>query len=91
MFWDGAAVVYVVFVNVINRKTHQELKEIISDLIESDDTVLEYARGTGLLSAAIAPRRRHLTATDFSEKPPRTRTLGAGGDLCDLRVVKGEQ
>ena len=68
MFWDNVAGVYDVFVNVINRKTHQKLKEIVSDLIEPDDTVLECACGTGLLSAVIAEKCRQLTATDFSEK-----------------------
>ena len=68
MFWDQVAGVYDIFVNVVNRKTHQRLKEIVSALIESEDTVLECACGTGLLSAVIAPRCRRLTATDFSEK-----------------------
>ena len=68
MFWDRVAGVYDVFVNVINRKTHQKLKEIVSALIEPEDAVLECACGTGLLSAVIAPRCRRLTATDFSEK-----------------------
>ena len=68
MFWDNVAGVYDVFVNVINRKTHQKLKRIVSALIEPDDTVLECACGTGLLSAIIAPKCRQLTATDFSEK-----------------------
>ena len=68
MFWDRVAGVYDVFVNVINRRTHQELKEIVSALIESDDTVLECACGTGFLSAVIAPKCRQLTATDFSAK-----------------------
>ena len=68
MFWDNVAGVYDVFVNVINRKTHQKLKRIVSALIEPDDTVLECACGTGLLSAVIAPKCRQLTATDFSEK-----------------------
>ena len=68
MFWDNVAGVYDVFVNVINRKTHQKLKEIVSDLIKPDDTVLECACGTGLLSAVIAEKCRQLTATDFSEK-----------------------
>ena len=68
MFWDKVAGVYDVFVNVINRKTHQRLKEIVSDLIGPEDTVLECACGTGLLSAVIAPKCRRLTATDFSEK-----------------------
>ncbi len=68
MFWDNVAGVYDVFVNVINRKTHQKLKEIVSGLIEPDDTVLECACGTGLLSAVIAEKCRQLTATDFSAK-----------------------
>ena len=68
MFWDHVAGIYDVFVNVINRKTHQKLKEIVSELIEPDDTVLECACGTGLLSAVIAEKCRRLTATDFSEK-----------------------
>ena len=68
MFWDKVAGVYDIFVNVINRKTHQKLKKIVSSLIEPDDTVLECACGTGLLSAAIAQKCRQLTATDFSEK-----------------------
>jgi len=68
MFWDRVAGVYDVFVNVINRKTHQKLKVIVSSLIKPDDTVLECACGTGLLSAVIAPKCRQLTATDFSGK-----------------------
>ena len=67
MFWDQVAGVYDIFVNVINRKTHKILKEIVSDLIEPDDVVLECACGTGLLSAVIAQKCRRLTATDFSE------------------------
>ena len=68
MFWDRVAGVYDVFVNIINRKTHEKLKEIVSDLIGPEDLVLECACGTGLLSAVIAPRCRRLTATDFSEQ-----------------------
>ena len=68
MFWDNVAGVYDIFVNIINRKTHRRLKEIVSDLVEPDDTVLECACETGLLSAVIAEKCRQLTATDFSEK-----------------------
>ena len=68
MFWDQVAGVYDIFVNVINRKTHKNLKAIVSDLIEPDDVVLECACGTGLLSAVIAKKCRRLTATDFSGK-----------------------
>jgi ubiquinone/menaquinone biosynthesis C-methylase UbiE len=68
MFWDNVAGVYGIFVNIINRKTHQRLKEIVSDLIGPDETVLGCVCGTGLLSAVIAEKCRQLTATDFSEK-----------------------
>ena len=68
MFWDNVAGVFDVFVNVINRRTHQKLKAIVSDLIEPADNVQECACGTGLLSAVIASKCRRLTATDFSDK-----------------------
>ena len=68
MFWDRVAGVYDLFVNVINRKTHQKLKRIIAGMIDPEDEVLECACGTGLLSTVIAERCRNLTATDFSEK-----------------------
>ena len=66
MFWDKAAGIYDIFVNVINRKTHRKLKAIVPALIEPEDVVLECACGTGLLTAVIAPVYRKLTATDFS-------------------------
>lgn len=68
MFWDQVSGVYDIFVNVINRKTHKKLKEIMPALIEPEDEVLECACGTGLLSAVIASKCRKLTATDFSKK-----------------------
>ena len=68
MFWDKAAGIYDIFVNVINRKTHRKLKAIVPALIEPEDVVLECACGTGLLTAVIAPVYRKLTATDFSLK-----------------------
>ena len=68
MFWDNVAGVYDLFVNVVNRKTHEKLREIIAGLIEPEDAVLECACGTGLLSAVIASKCGALTATDFSEK-----------------------
>ncbi len=68
MFWDTVAGVYDVFVNVINRKTHQKLRQITAELISSEDEVLECACGTGLLTSVIAAKCKRLTATDFSRK-----------------------
>ena len=68
MFWDSVAGVYDIFVNVINRKTHRALREIVSDLIKPGDRVLECACGTGLLTEVIAPKCTRVTATDFAPK-----------------------
>ena len=68
VFWDRIAVVYDLFVHVINRKTHRALRQIVSGLIQPGDTVLECACGTGLLSMVIAPKCKALTATDFAPK-----------------------
>ena len=66
MFWDRVAGVYDIFVNVVNAKTHKELRNVIATQINHDDVVLECACGTGFLSAVIAPRCKSLVASDFS-------------------------
>ena len=66
MFWDRVAGVYDIFANIINGKTHKELKRFVADQIDTGDEVLECACGTGLLTTIIAPHCRSLIATDFS-------------------------
>ena len=66
MFWDRVAGVYDLFVNVVNRKTHKELRHIVADLIRPEDHVLECACGTGLLTKVIAGKCKAVTATDFA-------------------------
>ena len=68
MFWDRVAGVYDIFVNIINRKTHDSLRKIVSERIGPDDKVLECACGTGLLTSVIAQKCREITATDFSRR-----------------------
>ncbi|HHU01620.1 MAG TPA: class I SAM-dependent methyltransferase [Christensenellaceae bacterium] len=67
VFWDRVAVVYDVFVNVINAKTHKTLCKEIEPLFSPTDTVLECACGTGMLTRVIAPKCREIIATDFSK------------------------
>ena len=66
MFWDQVAGVYDIFVRFINKETHAKLRKIIADLIGHEDTVLECACGTGMLSEVIASKCKKLTATDSS-------------------------
>lgn len=67
MFWDKVAWAYDLFADGINRKANKKLCEQVGQLIAPEDTVLECACGTGLLSGVIAKRCRRLIATDFSE------------------------
>ncbi len=67
-FWDRVAGIYDIFVNVINAKTHRQLCEEITRLIQPTDIVLECACGTGMLTKVIAPHCTKLIATDFSTK-----------------------
>ena len=67
MFWDKIAGVYDLFGNVYNGKVNRKLCTLISESIYQSDVVLECACGTGMISEAIAPVCKSLTATDFSE------------------------
>ena len=68
MFWDRVAFVYDIFANIINKKVHKKLKEIVADEITKDDDVLECACGTGMLTKVVAPKSKSIIATDFSSK-----------------------
>lgn len=68
MFWDKVAWAYDIFAVGLNKKTNRALCAEAAQLIRPEDTVLECACGTGLLTKAIAPRCKCLIATDFSEK-----------------------
>ena len=67
MFWDKVAWVYDLFANHINRRANEALCAAVAEEIRPEDTVLECACGTGLLSGVIAERCRYLMATDLSE------------------------
>lgn len=67
MFWDKVAKVYDLFENVYNRKCYVGLGKQVATYMQPTDEVLECACGTGMISAAMAPRCKNLVATDFAE------------------------
>ena len=89
MFRDSVAGIYDIFANVINRSANRSLCEAVGKMIQSDDTVLECACGTGLLSGIIAGRCKQLVATDFSEKMLR-RAEKKYGRLGNVRFERAD-
>ena len=68
MYWDRVAGFYDLFESVANKRVYEETGQRVAKEIDAGDTVLECACGTGAISMYIAPKCRHLTATDFSGK-----------------------
>lgn len=67
MFWDKAAGFYDLFEYAYNGKVNRALGKRVATYITANDTVLECACGTGMISKEIAPKCKKLIATDFSE------------------------
>ncbi len=67
MFWDRVAGVYDLFAYFYNKKVNEELCRKTASLIEKDDSVLDCACGTGMITKIIAPNCKEVTATDISE------------------------
>lgn len=68
MYWDKVAKLYDIFEGISNWKVYEGTGKRVAEVIGTGDKVLECACGTGAISKYIAPKCRHLTATDFSEK-----------------------
>ena len=68
MFWDKVAFAYDFFENTYNGKVYANTGKTVAEQIDGNDDVLECACGTGAISVYVAPKCKHLTATDFSPK-----------------------
>jgi ubiquinone/menaquinone biosynthesis C-methylase UbiE len=67
LFWERKAAQYDrVAMGLFGRPLPRAM-ELVADGVTRADVVLEVAAGTGLMSAVIAPRVRHLVATDYAE------------------------
>ena len=67
MFWDKIASMYDFFENTYNRKVYTGTGKKVAELIDTSDSVLECACGTGAITVSLASKCKELTATDFSD------------------------
>lgn len=67
MFWDKAARFYDFFETVYNRKVYREFPAKVAEMTNAQDTVLECACGTGIITTCVAQRCKSIIATDYSE------------------------
>jgi ubiquinone/menaquinone biosynthesis C-methylase UbiE len=80
-FWERKAPQYDRVAKGLFGRPVPRVLELTAQGVSGADAVLEVAAGTGLITAAIAPRVRHLIATDYAEPMLallRTRITDAG-------------
>lgn len=66
MFWDNVSDVYDVFEDVYNGEVNKKVSMNVASYLDENDTVLELACGTGMITRCAAPACKKLVATDFS-------------------------
>jgi phosphatidylethanolamine/phosphatidyl-N-methylethanolamine N-methyltransferase len=66
-FWERKAPQYDRVARGLFGRPLPRILELTADGVSGAETVLEVAAGTGLMTAAVAPRVRHLVATDYAE------------------------
>jgi ubiquinone/menaquinone biosynthesis C-methylase UbiE len=66
-FWDRTAPKYDRVVTGVFGRPLSRARELTANAAAGAGTVLEVAAGTGLMTAAIAPRVRQVIATDYSD------------------------
>lgn len=67
MFWDKVSGIYDIY-QLLNRKANNKAAAICASYLSENDTVLECACGTGIMTRFLAPKCKKLIATDFSKK-----------------------
>ncbi len=66
MFWDNVSDVYDVFEDVYNGEVNKKVSMNVASYLDENDTVLELACGTGMITRCAAPACKKLVATDLS-------------------------
>jgi len=99
-FWERKAPHYDRVVTGVFGRPLPRVLELTAEGVSGAESVLEVAAGTGLMTAAIAPRVRRVVATDYADamlEHLRTRVAAAGfsnvectpGDLYALNYPCG--
>lgn len=90
-FWERKAPHYDrVAMGLFGRPLPRVL-ELTAEGVLGSEVVLEVAAGTGLITAAIAPRVRRLVATDYAEAMlERLRTRMADAGLSNVECAHGD-
>jgi ubiquinone/menaquinone biosynthesis C-methylase UbiE len=65
-FWERKAPQYDRVAMGLFGRPMPRVLDLLADGVAGADTVLEVAAGTGLMTAVIAPRVRHVVATDYA-------------------------
>ena len=86
--WGQAAHAYdAEYRNVVGEAFENEIRSWLARQFTGADEVLELGCGTGIFSAMIAERVKHLTATDFSPEMLEQATQRLGGyDNVEIRT-----
>ncbi len=66
-FWEKRATQYDRVATGLFGRPLPRVLELMANGVSGADTVLEVAAGTGLMTAAIAPRVRRVVATDYAD------------------------
>ena len=66
-FWEQKAPQYDRVAKGVFGRPLPRVLELTASGVSGAETVLEVAAGTGLMTAAIAPRVRHVVATDYAD------------------------
>jgi ubiquinone/menaquinone biosynthesis C-methylase UbiE len=88
-FWERTAPKYDRVVTGVFGRPLSRARELTASAVAGAGTVLEVAAGTGLITAAIAPRVRQVIATDYSDSMLavlRERLTSAG--LSNVEAVR---
>ena len=66
MFWDNISGIYGAFEDIYNGDVNRKVSKTVASYLDGQDTVLELACGTGMITKCAAPACKKLVATDFS-------------------------